>query len=304
MTKVNDALVNAETLSTALGTDGATITDSALSVVGAIGANNANNAFSSSAVVANADGSVLEREEFIQTKIAELKAIEGALTDAADNTAATATIMKLLRWLDQNIGAFDGAADPQGSIYRALGVGAVKSIATLIADVQAVVGLLADVADETASTATLANQIRSLLSRSIPRIVRKTVTFNGGAGNGAVGTVALFTVTGLVKMRIMAICGTNLASDADPGGATISVGIAGTVDKFIAADEADSIDAGEIWHDATADSVIEADTVSAFWLNNGADAIATIATDDVVSGALTFIVEYIPMSADGAVVAA
>lgn len=49
--------------SSALGTDGTTVTDSATTVLGAIGADNANNAFSSSSVVANADGSVLERLE-------------------------------------------------------------------------------------------------------------------------------------------------------------------------------------------------------------------------------------------------
>lgn len=55
--------------SAALGTDGTTVTDSATTVLGAIGANNADNAYSSSSVVANADGSVLEREEYIQTDI-------------------------------------------------------------------------------------------------------------------------------------------------------------------------------------------------------------------------------------------
>ncbi len=49
--------------STALGTDGTTVTDSATTVLGAIGADNADNAFASSSVVANLNGSVLERLE-------------------------------------------------------------------------------------------------------------------------------------------------------------------------------------------------------------------------------------------------
>jgi hypothetical protein len=49
--------------STALGTDGTTVTDSATTVLGAIGAQNADNAFTSTSVVANKDGSVLERLE-------------------------------------------------------------------------------------------------------------------------------------------------------------------------------------------------------------------------------------------------
>jgi hypothetical protein len=49
----------------ALGTDGTTVTDSATNVIGAIGVNNANNAFSSSSVVPNADGSLMERTDYL-----------------------------------------------------------------------------------------------------------------------------------------------------------------------------------------------------------------------------------------------
>jgi hypothetical protein len=56
----------------ALGTNGTTVTDASASVLGAIGADNANNAFASTSVVANADGSVLEREEYIQTDLLAL----------------------------------------------------------------------------------------------------------------------------------------------------------------------------------------------------------------------------------------
>jgi len=56
----------------ALGTDGTTVTDSALSVLGAIGANSANNAFASNLVAANADGSLMERAEFLQIQVQAL----------------------------------------------------------------------------------------------------------------------------------------------------------------------------------------------------------------------------------------
>ena len=56
----------------ALGTDGTVVTDSALSVLGAVGANNANNAFASNLVAANADGSALERLEFLQARVLTL----------------------------------------------------------------------------------------------------------------------------------------------------------------------------------------------------------------------------------------
>lgn len=55
-----------KSIADALGSDGTTVTDGAVSVLGAIGVNNANNAFASTSVVSNADGSVLERLEYIQ----------------------------------------------------------------------------------------------------------------------------------------------------------------------------------------------------------------------------------------------
>lgn len=52
--------------SAAAGTDGTTVTDAAGTVLGAIGADNSNNAFASTSVASNADGSVLERLEYLQ----------------------------------------------------------------------------------------------------------------------------------------------------------------------------------------------------------------------------------------------
>jgi len=380
----------------ALGTDGTTVTDSAVSVLGAIGANNANNAFASNLVAANAEGSVLERQEYAQSilgaltdvaadttdtatmtallrqiaeavnngagtaigaglsiidlfgafdggadcqgdiyqalgvdagkslkgEIDDVQTVVGALTDIAADTTDTATSHALLRQIAEAVnngagtaigaglsiidlfGAFDGGADAQGDIYQALGVDAGKSIKGEIDDVQAVTGVLTDTALETTDTATLMNLMRSAIARGTSRIVRKTVTFTGAEGLGAVGSVNLFTVLGLVKMRIMAICSVNLASDAAPGGATIEVGVAGTTNKFIATTTAEDIDAADIWHDATPDAAVEADSVAPFYLNYGCNVIATVAVDDVVSGVITFIAEYVPLESGSAMSAA
>lgn len=53
-----------KSIADALGTNGVTLVDDAVSVVGILGVNDANNAFSSSSVVADRDGSLLERSEF------------------------------------------------------------------------------------------------------------------------------------------------------------------------------------------------------------------------------------------------
>ncbi len=75
----------------ALGTNGTTVTDSAATVLGAVGANNNNNAFSSSSVAADADGSVLEREEYIQVEIAKVPKSDSTVTWNATALASIQT---------------------------------------------------------------------------------------------------------------------------------------------------------------------------------------------------------------------
>lgn len=72
------ALAANKSLVDALGTDGSTVTDSAVSVLGAIGANSSNNSFSSSSVVADRDGSVLERLEYILDAAPRLATVTSA----------------------------------------------------------------------------------------------------------------------------------------------------------------------------------------------------------------------------------
>jgi hypothetical protein len=72
----------------ALGTDGTTVTDSATTVLGAVGANNANNAFDSSAILPNIDGSLLERDEFMQQAVAAVAA-NASIAATQSTTAAT-----------------------------------------------------------------------------------------------------------------------------------------------------------------------------------------------------------------------
>ena len=198
----------------------------------ALGSNNADNAFVSSAVVANANGSALERQEYIQQ-------LAGALTD---------------------------------------------------------------VADETTGTATLANLLRALIARNLPRVARKEYTFST-ATTGATGTHTLFTVTGVVRIQLFAVCRTNLV--AAVAGATIEVGTpastAGLIDLTTAAD----LIAGEIWDDASPITKIEPmSQIPEVIIGDGADIGLKIATQAVASGVIEFKIDYTPISSDGAVVAA
>jgi hypothetical protein len=134
-------------------------------------------------------------------------------------------------------------------------------------------------------------------------VARKTVTFDAGAGSGAVGTVALFTVTGAVIVRLVAICTVDLTIAA---GATLEVGTAGTVDGLIAQTAGDAIDAGEIWFAAAPATVLDtlANGMLSYIIGDGADIIATVGTDAINTGTIVFTVFWTPLTANGAVVAA
>lgn len=148
-------------------------------------------------------------------------------------------------------------------------------------------------------------QITSTLRRDGNRVplqdvngitVLKSITFSATSG-----AQSLFTVTGDVILRVFAICKTNVAS---AGGCNIEVGVSGNTAVFVTTTDATLLAANEIWHDATPDATIEADSVSvAYIVSNGQDVILTpSATLD--SGAVTFYCQWRVLSDDGNVVAA
>jgi hypothetical protein len=131
----------------------------------------------------------------------------------------------------------------------------------------------------------------------------KTVAFDGGAGSGAVGTVALFTVTGAVIVRLVAICTENLATGA---GATISVGTPGTVDGLIAVTTGVDIDAGDIWFAAAPATVLDtlANGMLSYIIGDGADIQADILVDAITDGTIVFNLWWTPLTSTANVVAA
>lgn len=135
------------------------------------------------------------------------------------------------------------------------------------------------------------------------QFLRKTVVFDGGAGSGAVGTVALFTVTGAVIVRLVAICTESLATGA---GATISVGTPGTVDGLIAVTTGVDIDAGDIWFAAAPATVLDtlANGMLSYIIGDGADIQADILVDAITDGTIVFNLWWTPLTATGNVVAA
>jgi len=115
------------------------------------------------------------------------------------------------------------------------------------------------------------------------------------------GTQTLFTVTGDVIVRVIPVCKTNLTS---AGACNVELGVTGTVAAMIAATDVTTIDADEIWHDATSDSDVEAESVSRnYIISGGADVILTLSAQ-IDAGAITYYCNWRPLSADGNVVAA
>lgn len=141
------------------------------------------------------------------------------------------------------------------------------------------------------------------------QIERKEITFDGGTLNaigdinGTSNPADVFTVTGTVLVRITAVCTTLLGDGGGTG--TVELGISGTIAGIIAQTTAVDINAGEIWHDATPDSSLEAvGTMRDYIVANGADIILTCATEDITSGVIEFYCFWTPLSADGLVVKA
>jgi hypothetical protein len=146
--------------------------------------------------------------------------------------------------------------------------------------------------------------IDELATRATPRIARKAYTFNATG----VSTIPIFTVTGAVKVKLYAICTTGLTPAV--AGATVSLGVVGTVAQFIAATLAADFTAGELWYSATPttvidlDSVVSAGIIAKTVIGDGADIVIDVAVQAITSGVIEFMCEWEPITTNGAVVAA
>ncbi len=127
-------------------------------------------------------------------------------------------------------------------------------------------------------------------------VVRKSVTLQDAAGEGAIGTVAVFTVSGRCRVRISAYCATDLTGAS----ATIELGVAGGTALLIAQTTATDLDAGEFWSDATP-AIVEG---AQGFMNAALPIIITVATAAVTAGVIEFTCEYEPISDGAEVVAA
>lgn len=135
---------------------------------------------------------------------------------------------------------------------------------------------------------------KTLIER-VPRHFLKTVTFTGASGAGAVGTVAIATVTGRVLFEhLTAYCTTLLAGAT----ATIELGTANNTAALIAQTTATDLDTDEYWHDATPEAEV-GDAITNKTV--GKNIIITVGTAAVSSGVIEISGLWLPMSSDGQV---
>ena len=172
------------------------------------------------------------------------------------------------------------------------------STAAALATAKAVIDLGATAAGVTAAKNEV---IAELTSRDLPRKVLKQIAFTGAAGLGEIGIVALFTVTGAVRIKLYAICTETLV-----GAATLECGTPGSTAGIIAQiTNATQLLIGEIWVDATPTTVLEPDSqVPDIIIGDGADIILTVGAANITDGTIVFVAEWNPLTADGALVAA
>lgn len=139
---------------------------------------------------------------------------------------------------------------------------------------------------------------------------RKTITFDGSAGKGAVGTITVFTITGRVLIhRVLAFCTAGLF-----GGATATLRCGGVLDTdglFNQISAAD-LDNNEWWQQATPSrGLVSLDgghdggqISSQVQKMTDEDIILTVGAAVVSGGAIIFDVWSEPVTDDGALVAA
>lgn len=131
----------------------------------------------------------------------------------------------------------------------------------------------------------------------------KTVTFDGTAGGGAVGTVALFTVTGRVRIvSISAYVSTTLTESVGDG--TISLGDTGNVTRFIAATTSAGLAAGEVWVDATPNQVAEAMPAALRDVIESANVQFDVVLRNITGGVIEVYCQWMPLSSGATLVPA
>lgn len=122
------------------------------------------------------------------------------------------------------------------------------------------------------------------------KIFRKVITFTGASGNGAVGTIAVATMTGAIVLNAAAAyCSVDLV-----GSATIEVGVANDTASILPQATATALDAGMCWA-ATPDEGVALAVNQAV----AGNVILTVGSAAVTAGSIEIFIEYTPLTSNG-----
>lgn len=145
----------------------------------------------------------------------------------------------------------------------------------------------------------LSAQNTAEILNAVPRFVTRVVADCSVLTTGA-SPYTLFSVDGDVIARVFATVQTLMVSTSNNG--TLAIGVTGNTGSFLAATTVDGTNfvAGAVWAGDTSPTV-KSEVFSSCALNwapiaGGADILATIATNSLTAGAITFYCQYIPLS--------
>lgn len=146
------------------------------------------------------------------------------------------------------------------------------------------------------------NRTADSLGAGIPRLATKTLTFTGAVNFGeASSSAALFTVTGEVLIvYISTLCTVSLTGVAS----TVSLGVTGDTDLFVALTTATTIDAGMFWQTTTptANGIAVNATCKDIVITD--NILIESLTQNTDGGAVRVDVLWLPLSSDAVLVAA
>jgi hypothetical protein len=143
---------------------------------------------------------------------------------------------------------------------------------------------------------------RGMVHYNNPNYLAVTIDLTSATFN-TVATHELFTVTGLVRMRVVAEV-TTTGDDTSGNTSTIQLGTEDATDGWIAATEVDDLAAGEIWADATPTETNGNYSSLVFdKVVNGVDVGYEIAGEAATDGVIVFHCVWEPINSTGAVVA-
>jgi hypothetical protein len=143
--------------------------------------------------------------------------------------------------------------------------------------------------------------------RMIPKLVIKPITAAATSFTTGASPVTLFTVTGPHLVRVFATIETGLTSTGGTG--TLAIGVTGNTGALIAATTADGTNfpTGSVWAGDTSPTV-KCEALSNTSLNYAllynTNIIATVATNSMTAGAMTFYCQFIPLIPTSSLVAA